>query len=290
MQKEAFEIITGKDRRLGPPNVPKVLGDLEPPTYPTPGGSGGSGGGGGGGFSLSSALAAIWNFIKDTLSYLADLGLWLISKVTSPLTYPVRYALYLMQLGLYEIYRAFRWALVISAYVYPDADQLADPLAQQFINPDPARIVSEPFQEFPLEKDHSLFFPLSAGEPLTAVPGPYVHPGVNYPFWFIEGEPTDLAMENALIGATLPAETMEITSVLRSNLRAPATRYRGSLGSAVDFYLRRASEIQSGGGGASLLQLPDWNIDADRGYGFKCWEADSSLDVPPSSGVAVHYI
>jgi hypothetical protein len=288
MQKLAFEIMTGKDRHLGPPKPPQVFGDMDFPTYPTNSGSGGGGGGGGGGgFSLSSLLKAIWDFIKNTLTYLANLGLWLISKITSPLTYPVRYALYLMQLGLYEVYRAFRWALVVSAYMYPDTDQLADPFAQQFINPNPALILGAPRMEYPKERDHSQFYPLSATEQLSVVPGPYGHLGLNFPYWMIEGEPSDLAFEAALIKAATPAETAEITSVLYEN--AHGKTVRGSLGSAVDFYLRRAEELNGTPNGAKL-RLPDWNIDADRGYGFKCWEAASTLDPQPPNGVTIQYL
>jgi hypothetical protein len=291
MQKMAFEIMTKKDRHLGPPKVPKVFGDMEPPTYPGSGGtgSGSSGSSGGSNFSLVSLLQAIWDFIKDTLTYLNDLALWLVSKITSLLTYPVRYALYLMQLGLYEVYRAFRWALVVSAYVYPDVDQLSDPFAQQFINPSLTLMLQAPHMEYPLEKDHSLFYPLSSIEQMVVIPGPYGHDNLNYPYWFIEGEPSDLAMEQALINSSTPAATAEITSVLQQNTKNSGG-YRGSLGSALDFYLRHAEEIHAADGDSSKLQLPDWNIDADRGYGFKCWEAASKLDPQPPSGVQVKYL
>lgn len=291
MQKLAFEIMTGKDRHLGPPHPPQVFGDYELPTYPGQGGSGssGGGGGGGGGFSLSSLLAAIWQFIKDTLSYLADLALWLISKITSPLTYPLRYALYLVQLGLYAVYRAFRWALVISGYVYPEPDQLADPFAQQFINPSPALIMNAPRLEFPLERDHSQDYPLSGVEFPDTLPGPYGHHNLNYPYWFIEGEPGDPDLERKLAEATTPAQTADITGRFRSNVEGK-DHYRAGLGSAVDVYLRRAAELHAAGGKTSGLLLPDWNIDADRGYAFKCWVATDKLEPLPASGVQVEYL
>jgi hypothetical protein len=47
------------------------------------------------------------------------------------------------------------------------------------------------------------------------------------------------------------------------------------------------------------LKVPNWNLDGDRGYGFKCWEviADSSttpptettLEPPPQNGVVTTY-
>ena len=293
MQKEAFEIMTGKDRRLVTPKVPQVFGDMEPPTFPgaggSGGGSGGGGGGGGGGFNLLAALAAIAKFIADTLSYVADLALWLVSKITSPLTYPVRMALYLVQLGLYEVYRAFRWALVISGYVYPDADQLAHPFAEQFINPSPSLMKGGPKLEDPPESDNSGSYPGSSTELESALVGPYGHYGNNHPYWFIEGEPTDLRIEKELSMSGSAEATIEIANQLMGN-SGREREYRGGLGSAVDFYLRRAEELHRADGDPGAMLLPDWNLDADRGYGFHCWEASTQLQFPPASGVQVHYI
>lgn len=295
MQKEAFEIMTGKDRKLGPPKVPKVFGDLEPPTFPGAGGSGGGGSGSGGssgGFSLLDILAAIAKFIADTVIYVAELAIWLVSKVTSLLTYPVRLALYLVQLGLYQVYRAFRWALVISGYVYPDVDQLADPFAEQFLNPNPANMLNGPKLEFPLEKDHCGEFPTSGVEKNAALVGPYGHHGNNHPFWFIEGEPTDTivpTIETQLSNSTSAEATIEIAGQLKDNSNRGGP-YRGGLGSAVDFFLRRAEELHKNAGNPDPMLLPDWNLDADRGYGFLCWEATTRLQTPPSTGVKVNYL
>ena len=94
-----------------------------------------------------------------------------------------------------------------------------------------------------------------------------------------------------MIEATTPQATAEIDSILAANIGGGFTApYHGSMGSAIDLYLRRAAEIHAAGGGASKLILPDWNIDADRGYAFKCWEAISKLDPQPSHGVQIRYI
>ena len=177
-----LEIMTSKERFLARPQPPSVFNDDAPPTFPVPGGGSGSGSGGssGGSFSLAALLWAILDYIKDLFEYLTDLALWLVSQVTFPLTYPIRYALYLMQLGLYEIYRQFRWALSLSGFAFPDPDQLFNPLAQQFINP-ATDVQSMPRREFPIEQDHCLFFPAgcpipqSPGcvEPVAATSGPY---------------------------------------------------------------------------------------------------------------------
>jgi hypothetical protein len=208
-----LEIMTSKDRFLPRPEPPSVFNDDAPPTFPTPGGGsgGGSGGSSGGSFSLAALLLAILDFIKDLFEYIHDLLLWLVSQITFPLTYPIRYALYLLQLALYEIYRQYRWALCLSGYAYPDPDQLFNPLAQQFINPMVA-VAQMPRREFPAEQENCLFFP--AGCPLPATPGcvepdaatsgPYTRFPLNYPYWFIEGEPTSEAIEKALADADTP--------------------------------------------------------------------------------------
>ena len=288
MLRRAMEMMTGVDRHISKPTPPSVFGDDEPPTFPVPGGSGGGGGGGGGwSFDLAALLAAILDYIMDIFDYLGDLALWLVSKITHPLTYPVRLALYYLKLGLYDILRATRWALSVTGYMFPEPDELFHPYAQQFINP-PGAFGGMPHQEFPPEKDNCTVFPASALEPAMALAGPYLRFPLNYPFWFIEGEPFDPAVEKALMAAATPAETVRITTSLgRASL---GNNYRGSLGSAVSFFLRRAKEIHASADGVQGLRLPDWNLDADRGYGFKCWRANSALRPPPSGGVSVSYI
>lgn len=300
MLVEALELMTSKDRYLPRPEPPSVFNDDAPPTFPTPGGGAGSGSGGssGGSFSLASLLLAILDYIRDLFEYLGDLVLWLLSQVTFPLTYPVRYALYLLQLALYEIYRQYRWALCLSGYAFPDPDQLFNPLAQQFINPLVA-VQAMPRREFPVEQDHCLFFPAgcvipqtpSCLEPIAATSGPYTRFPLNYPFWFIEGEPTNPDVEQALATSSSPEKTIEIArSVFPAPTGAAPVTYAGSLGSAIDFFLRRAREVAQDGGGHAKLDLPNWNLDGDRGYGFLCWQVTANaLEPPPAAGVTTTY-
>lgn len=294
MMVEGLEIMTSKDRYLPKPKPPTVFNDDAFPTFPVPGGSSGSGSGGssGGSFSLAALLQAILDYINDLFDYLQDLGLWLLSQVTYPLTFPVRYALYLLQLGLYEIYRQFRWALALSGYAYPDPDQLSNPLAQQFVNPrNPYdRLDEMPRREYPEEQDHCLFFPLSSVEKQPAMSGPYTRWPINYPYWFIEGEPSDLGVEEALMNADSPDVTRKITSGIYFPEKGQS--YKGSLGSAIDFFLRRMSEVAADGGGDGKMKLPDWNLDADRGYGSKCWEIGqgTKLEPPPAGGINSNYV
>jgi hypothetical protein len=298
----ALEMMTSEERFLSPPEPPSVFNDFAPPTFPMPGGSGsGSGGSSGGSFSLLALLMAIVDFILDQFSYLHDLAQWLISQATFPLTYPLRLGLYMMQLGLYGYYRVYRWALSLSGYVFPDPDQLWHPLAQQFINPfgwltpgEVRDLVTKrlPRREFRPEQHNCINFPTSLTEGYSVSPGPYTRQPLNYPFWFIEGEPSHIdidTFERALANAKSPEVTDTITEKLFPDPFAdPPVVYNGSLGSAVDFFLRRATEIAADNGGASQLLLPNWNLDADRGYGSLCWEVvkdannnDTMLEPPP---------
>jgi len=302
MLVQALELMTSKDRFLPRPEPPSVLNDDAPPTFPAPGGGSGTGSGGssGGSFSLLGLLLAILDFIKDLFEYINDLVLWLLSQVTFPLTYPIRYALYLLQLALYEIYRQYRWALCLSGYAFPDPDQLFNPLAQQFINPLVA-VQTMPRRQFPNEQDNCLFFPAGCVipqtpgclEPIGATSGPYTRFPVNYPFWFIEGEPSNPDVERLLVAAQKPEDTISIARNVFPPVSPAGTvpaPYSGSLGSAIDFFLRRAREVANDGGSETKLILPDWNLDGDRGYGFKCWQiTQGALEPPPGTGVATTY-
>lgn len=276
----AFEFISGKDRFIARPQKPAVFNDDAPPTFPLPGGGyGGTGGSSGGSFSLSKLLESIWDFVLDALEYAGELALWLVSQVTTPLTYPIRYALYLLQLALYEAYRHFRWGMAISGWVFPEPDELGNALAQQFINPSVstfAQVMTRPLQEWPPEQERCVFFPGSAIEPQSWAGGPYCRHPQNYPYWFIELEPSNPDFERAAADARRPDDTRGLVTSLRS---IGTKSYAGSLGNAIDFYLRRASEIADAGGGAGQLLLPDWNLDGDRGYASKCWD----LIEPPST-------
>ena len=287
---EGLEIMTSRDRLVTRPTPPLVFNDDAPPTYPSPGGgSGGGGGGGGFGGDLLSLLAAIAAFIANTLLYVAQLAAWIASQVLTPLTYPVRYALYLIQLGLYEAYRAFRWSLALSGWAYPDPEHLANPIAQQFINPQGQMGIDRPRREFPPEKRNCIGFPLSGSEPMELVSAPYQFGARNYPWAFIEAAPSSIDMEKKLIEAANPKDTIQLVAdsmPLFTRLKTtPAL-----LGNAMDFYMRRAGEIESSGGGAKNLQLPDWNLDGDRGYAFKCWKLGSALEPPPVGGVDITYL
>lgn len=283
----ALELMTGKDRHIPMPQPPSVFGDNTGPSFPNPFGGSGGAGNDNGSFSLWDLLLAILNFIKELFEFVHDLVSWLVSMVTHALTYPVRYGLYLLQLSLYEIYRQFRWALVVAGYVYPEPDELAQSYAQQFINPagtiaNVPHLEWMPFADSKGESQNCTVYPSNGTELPAASPGPYTRFPLNYPFWFIQGEPTDPAVETALTNASSPSQTMSITQNLffpSAVLAAP--RYRGSLGSAFDFYLRRAAEVAAAGGDSTKLVLPNWNLDADRGYGFKCWRETSPLAPPP---------
>jgi hypothetical protein len=293
MLVEGLELMTSESRFLPRPTPPSVFNDDAPPTFPTPGGGSGTGSGGssGGSFSLLSLLSAILDFIRDLFEYIHDLVLWLLSQVTFPLTYPVRYALYLLQLALYEIYRQYRWALCLSGYAFPDPDQLFNPLVA---------VQTMPRREFPVEQDNCLFFPAgcvipqtpTCHEPIAATSGPYTRFPLNYPFWFIEGEPTNPDVEKALTEADTPEVTIEIARNVfpASPTGTVPVTYNGSLGSAIDFFLRRAREVALGGGGEANLVLPNWNLDGDRGYGFHCWQVTAdALEPPPATGVVTTY-
>ena len=106
-------------------------------------------------------------------------------------------------------------------------------------------VAAMPRREFPTEQDNCLVVPGGFVIPhawlcrAAAARGPYTRFPLNYPFWFIEGEPTT-RIEKALAAAESPEETIEIAR----NVFPPFSAHpSGSLGSAIDFFLRRAREV-----------------------------------------------
>ena len=127
--------------------------------------------------------------------------------------------------------------------------------------------------------------------------GPYGRYPNNYPYWFIELEPTDPQFEQEVARPAVrsPEHTRDFAM---SRLRSVGTRsYGGSLGNAIDFFMRRATEIDADRGGDGQLFLPDWNLDGDRGYAAQCWRLTVPPATPPNdlappngSGVEIVYL
>lgn len=219
------------------------------------------------------------NFFKEVinwLEYLGELIKWslecLINLIdlllTLFLSLPVCVLLailYGIQLLCYQIYRSARWVLAMNGFVAPEPDELDNSIARNLITL--FHTCSENFKNFPSigqPQHNNLICPVLQAENEKTAAGFYLKILETTPDRFISLEPFS---EQALRLYALSADNPEQTrSVQRDRL---------SIGNAKDFtawMIRYASEDESNiPEDIQRMLFTDWNLDADRGYGYRAW-------------------
>jgi hypothetical protein len=223
----------------------------------------------GSGFSWS----ALWNWIKwlfETIGKILTLPEHILASLG---TYGLRYALYLVTKLLYQAYRDLRMALVLGGYLMPEPDDLLSNYGLEFTvqrNPAPAQRYKNKSYPYPmLEYDykqisqHQIYYPFSGVfshvEQLMTESSPY--PVGSHPDYFIEKAIRDPAAAAALMNSTQSWETEFINQT---------TINTGQLGNAVDWCAELI--VKAAKNKLSIpADLPDWNLDSDRGYGWLNW-------------------
>ena len=79
-----------------------------------------------GGFSWKALLESLISFVKDVFVYLHRLLVHVVNKVVEAGLMPLRYALYLIRMALYSIYRAYRRVMALRGYCFAHPDELID--------------------------------------------------------------------------------------------------------------------------------------------------------------------
>lgn len=264
--------------------------------FPSPPGTGG-GGGGGGGFSIWGIFAAIAAFVKWLIDALAYTVGWIISHSWDILTLPltealalVKWLLYQVQKFVWQIYDEARFSLVLGAYLHPEPGDFArTPWGTAFINTASAGATGgpSPFFGSPYPRkqevhgllgptEHHLLYPGTLQEyPASeAAPKPFygTTPDVVIGGW----HPYDPAVEDLYTAnepyGTGPAYTHWVDQ---------QTWNTHQFGSIPSFTARLLS--------ARIDDLPNFNLDADRGYGWKTWQARKP-DIENQNPVAVDYL
>ena len=281
-----------------PPAPPELFPNLQFPTMSDPQdaapGPGGGGGGGGDGNWWDDVLDFILSVIK-TLLYIVEVAIYLATLpwaiLADLVTYPLRLgAYYALELPLFHLLKHFRAVLVMSGYLVPMKDEISAGLVTVGM-PDPMAFASafgdignvlpgfetappdlQPYRDrsYPRlhpsdEYKHPWKYPAEQGPELAAsYAGPY--PRRATPDVLFEDTATDPAIRDALESA--PDEQA-------ANAVGPSLRANQHLGDAVGFssyliWLESRDNPQPNEGGA--VPLVDWNLDADRGYGYHCWD------------------
>ncbi|TDN87741.1 hypothetical protein [Microbacterium sp. BK668] len=261
------------------------------PSFP-----GGGGGGGGGGFSVLDIFAAIFGFIGWLIETLAYTVTWIITHSIDILTLPVTEALALVKWLLYQIqklvwqvYEEGRFMLVLGAYLSPEPRDFARvPFGTAFINTAGAHLTGGPapsFANYPLKQEsHGLFGPIE--HHLT-------YPGTPREFEATEAAPTvffgqnpDVVLHgfhpwNPQVEDLYTAKEPYGVGPQFTHWTDSQTWNAHQFGSIPAFSARLISE--------RIDDLPNFNLDADRGHGWKTWRARKP-DIDVQNPVDVDYI
>ena len=271
------------------------------PSFP-----GGSGSPGGGGFSLSNIFAAIFGFVKwlaDVLTYTLE---WIVTHAIDIITLPftealalLKWLLYQVQKGLYEIYDNLRFIMVLGGYFFPEPEDLAkSPWNPNLIKTPPAEwapgVETPYFRQYPRKQgSHNLFTPIefhlvypgTVQERQHAEPAPKPFHN-SFPEQFIsQGFAYDPFIEFLYSCIESYGPNEQFTHFVDRR-----TWHTAQFGSVLHFCARLIS--------ARMEKLPNFNLDGDRGYGWKTWRVQGVLpdvdDIPPrietNNPVPVDYI
>ena len=257
----------------------------------------GSGGGGGGGFSILGFFKAIWDWLKRLAKSIWYTFEWIITHAVDIVTLPLTEALALLKWLLYKIqemiwkyYDQLRFMLVMGGYTYPEPEDLNKlPYGLAYINTAYVQLVGGPsasYYNYPARQEiHDLFGPMEhhmtyPGTPQElkhAEPAPWPFYG-KYPEAFIgTGYPYDPAIEK-LYACTGPyGISDDYTHFIDKNTWSTA-----QFGSALPFTARLIAN--------NMDQLPNFNLDGDRGYAWKTWRAKDPKNINNLGQVDVGYI
>lgn len=252
----------------------------------------GSGGGGGGGFSIWGIFAAIADFIRRVLETIAKTIEYILTHLDDILQLPLteaiallRWLVYQVHLGLWQIYDEARFALVLGGYLFPDERDLGKlPWSEAFVNAGNAHMTGGPaaaFSAYPRKRqayqlfgqtEIHLLYPGTLRERPAAEPCPLPQFGV-YPNVMIGQQMGDPAAD-AFFGCAQPYPPDPADTSLTFTHNVETSTWSGSqLGSALPFSARLIAEM--------LDDLPDFNLDGDRGYGFLTWRLDGLSPTDP---------
>jgi hypothetical protein len=257
--------------------------------------SGGGGGGGSGSFwDILAALAALVKWLIDAFVYTVE---WIVTHTVNILLLPltealalVKWLLYQLQKTIYLIYDNLRWALVLGGYLFPEPGDLAKlPYGQAFLNTAHVHLLGwtpANFSMYPRKQEahgllgpteHHLPYPGTLQELPHAEPAPLPFHG-QYPEAFIsKGYSYDPAIEKLYDCVGPYGAGSKYTHSVDQ-----ATWATGQFGSAMAFCTRLIAQ--------RMASLPNLNLDADRGYGWKTWRAQDPAHIETGNPVPVDYV
>jgi hypothetical protein len=302
----------GINHEVPPP--PDVFPNLAPPTITDPGDP------------PDESDDDFWDDVLDVILaiasvilFIVEVAVWLATVLPAALadvaTYPLRLALYYaFELPLFHLLKAFRMTLVMTGYLHPMDDEIAqslvrvgnpmsgswqqvlDELGDTFggmlpekpqgdLSGEPFTDEAYPHQHAADQFQHPWDYPTSPLEKSHTAVGPAAQN--EGPSSLFEARPPDPEIRDGLEAAASPADADAVGALL-----TPA-KHMGDAVSFSKYVVWLATRSEPAGAGATThvgprpAPLVDWNLDADRGYGYHCWDwnrhpADDGLAHDPN--------
>ncbi len=214
--------------------------------------------------------------IEEWLEYLGDLLKWTFETILAIidfissllLTIPIMILiaiLYGIQLALYTLLRQFRQTLVLAGLLYPEPDELNSAHGRNLITNYQCNAIVD-FKGYP--RTHSCELN-NLQCPRTSIEEPGTLPALN-------ARSADTNPDNFIFLEPFNQQTL---SYLREYAKAPTPDRTREL-EASGYTLGNAVSLSYWMILNALLKkdldivFTDWNLDSDRGYGYKCWYWD----------------
>jgi hypothetical protein len=231
------------------------------------------------GFTQSSrdCYESFFQEVAEWLDYLGELIKWsletlrnlidlLLSLLLSLPICVLLAILYGIQLLCYQIYRIARKVLAMNGFVFPEPDELDDSVGRNLITL--AQSCAVNFKTFPSRGKpfrNNLICPVPVAEQPTTAAAFHATVIASTPDRFISQEPfNEQALRMYALSANDPGQTRSL-------------QYdRLSIGNSKDFtawMIRHANDPNITGETQNMLYT-DWNLDADRGYGYRTWRGN----------------
>ncbi|HEX8693643.1 MAG TPA: hypothetical protein VF746_14565 [Longimicrobium sp.] len=250
------------------------------PPYP---GGGGAPAAGPGWQNILQALVDFATWVGQVMSYTLD---WAWANAAGILALPhveamqtLKWLLYQVRKGAWEVYDGLRFALVLGGYLFPEPEDLdREPWGKALLTPAHAHLSggaaadamlyprAQEVHELAGTTEHHLVYPATGQELLRAEPAPALFDNL-LPDAFISHPWVPDQLAAGLLAATEPYGGPAATHSIDE-----ATEGTPQLGNALDFSARLAAD--------HIASLPNFNLDGDRGYGWKTWRADPIADDP----------
>ena len=230
------------------------------------------------------SVDAFENFLEnvwENIAYLGELIYWvgqvlkdiwdLIScTVTAGLKVLIKSLFWIIQSSLYVIYEETRQVLVLAALLPPESEWLNEnPIAQSCVSlkdrsPDDGLLYGKYYPHRAAKSNKGFIaYPKTSPESNTTAPGPY--PYSSTPKDFILNSIENDRLFSDYSQSETPLDTIKIEENTRLE----------SFGSSVCVAKKLMKEIFKGN------NIPNWNLDADRGFGYKTWSVSPSTSHNP---------